>query len=252
MLTDVQKKGIGKIGLIGLSVLIVMLVVSNIYVYTSLQNQVTTITTERNDLQSQLNSLNAQFNSLNETYQNYVATHSHTDSAYDFLDTAYQDYIAEHTHNDSEYNALDLLYQDYMATHSCTNSEYDSLNAWYQANVAGRMYVSRDPTYAEVLSLMSKDVIHFSTYTQNYTCENFAADFKHEAFEAGYECGFVIITFPGSAHALDCFNTTLGLIFVEPETDTIVKLTIGQPYWDRTIYLPPPYDDTIISYLIVW
>jgi hypothetical protein len=50
-----------------------------------------------------------------------------------------------------------------------------------------------------------------------------------------------------------CFNTTNhGLVFIEPQYDMITTLTIGQPYWNRTIYELPEYDDTIESFTIIW
>jgi hypothetical protein len=69
----------------------------------------------------------------------------------------------------------------------------------------------------------------------------------------GYKCGFVYIVFPSSAHTIVCFNTTdCGLVFIEPQNDAIVKPIVGQPYWDRTRYIPPLYDDTIIYMAVVW
>ena len=68
----------------------------------------------------------------------------------------------------------------------------------------------------------------------------------------GYRCGYVYITFPKLAHAIICFDTVdQGLIFIEPQDDRIVTLTIGEVYWDRTYYVTED-DDTIIDYGIVW
>ncbi|MEM2091895.1 MAG: hypothetical protein QXR59_01240, partial [Candidatus Bathyarchaeia archaeon] len=118
---------------------------------------------------------------------------------------------------------------------------------------AGRGFTIRDPTYQEALSFIFWDQTDKNEYNpENYTCLNFAADVKNNAFKAGYRCGFVYIRFPVFAHAIVCFNTTdHGLIFIEPQTDEIVKLEIGKPYWDRTKYMVP-YDDTVVSYVIIW
>ena len=118
----------------------------------------------------------------------------------------------------------------------------------------GRGYNIRDPTYQEVLTFIASDQTDKNQYNEeNYTCANFAADFKNHAFEAGYRCGYVLIEFPDAAHSINCFNTTdKGLIFIEPQDDNIVSLTIGQPYWNRTIYESPTYNDTIVRYTIVW
>jgi len=50
--------------------------------------------------------------------------------------------------------------------------------------------------------------------TTGYTCWNFAADVKNNAFKAEYRCGLVYIEFEFSAHAIVGFNTKdKGLIF---------------------------------------
>jgi len=59
-------------------------------------------------------------NKKDATYNDYVSTHSHTDSEYNASQFNYNNYVANHHHTDSEYD-------DYASTHSHTNSEYDSL-----------------------------------------------------------------------------------------------------------------------------
>jgi hypothetical protein len=114
-------------------------------------------------------------------------------------------------------------------------------------------YTIRDPTYDEAIAFTSWDKTDENEYSENYTCHHFTADFKNNAFQAGYRCGYVAIDFPEYAHAIVCFNTTDNdLIFIEPQSDDIVTLTIGEPYWDRTIYEPPDYDDTIVSFTLIW
>jgi len=128
-------------------------------------------------------------------------------------------------------------------------------NGYLQGTIdgAGRGYTVRDPIYKEVLAFIRQDKTDENKYNaENYTCLNFVADLKNNAFKAGYRCGLVFIEFPESAHTIVCFNTTdRGIVFVEPQTDEIVILTVGQPYWDRTKYIPT-YNDTIVRFVIIW
>jgi len=118
---------------------------------------------------------------------------------------------------------------------------------------AGRGYNIRDPTYDEAIAFMNLDQTDENEYSESYTCFNFAADFENNAFQAGYRCGFVYVEFVEGAHATVCFDTIdKGLIFIEVQEDDIVILTIGQPYWDRAKYEPPDYNDTVVSFTIIW
>ncbi|MCW4038896.1 MAG: hypothetical protein NWF13_09215 [Candidatus Bathyarchaeota archaeon] len=87
-MSEVEKEAAGKsrTGLIVAGVLIVVLVISNVWVYTTLQTQV-------DGLQGQLDT--------------YVASHSYTDSEYESLNSTYNDYVDTHSHTDLEYEALE-------------------------------------------------------------------------------------------------------------------------------------------------
>jgi hypothetical protein len=116
----------------------------------------------------------------------------------------------------------------------------------------------RDPTYQEALQFIESDQTDKNPYKdQEYTCANYATEFRSNALKAGYRCGHVRAFFDDWSHALNCFNTTdRGMIFVEPQLDEVVPLTIGQPYWDRTRYAPRyngrTYNDTVTGFLIEW
>lgn len=108
---------------------------------------------------------------------------------------------------------------------------------------AGRGYTIRDPTYREALDFIALDRTDENEYSGDYTCLHFTADVKNNAFQAGYRCGFVYVEFPDSAHAVVCFDTTgNGLIFIEPQTDEVVALSIGQAY----------DGDIVVGFTIVW
>ena len=111
------------------------------------------------------------------------------------------------------------------------------------------------PTYQEAMQFITSDKTNVNMYLEDrYTCTNFATDFSDNALGKGYVCGYVIVYFPnGQCHAIDCFNTTdCGLIFVEPQTDSIIQLIRNQPYWDRTKHGPQSYNDTVLNYAISW
>lgn len=118
---------------------------------------------------------------------------------------------------------------------------------------AGSTYDIRDPTYAEAMAFVDSDQTDKKVYSDDYVCVDFAADFNNNALNAGFRVGFVYIEFPESAHAIVCFDTLdSGLIFVEPQSDDIVTLTIGEAYWDETIHGTPDFDDTVVKYVIIW
>ena len=117
----------------------------------------------------------------------------------------------------------------------------------------GRGYTVRDPSYDEVVNFMTLDKTDENPYVEDEcTCNYFAADFKNNAFQLGYKCGYVSISFIDSGHAIVCFNTTdHGLIFIEPQFDDIVILTIGESYSTLNGYVLI-VGDTVESFIIIW
>jgi len=109
---------------------------------------------------------------------------------------------------------------------------------------AGRGVTLRDPTYDEAISFIEFDKTDQNEYVPgNYTCVDFAANFKHNAMTAGYKCAFVYIEFRKFAHAVVAFNTTdRGIIYVEPQTDELINVEVGQAL----------YGEIIIRVIIIW
>jgi hypothetical protein len=111
-----------------------------------------------------------------------------------------------------------------------------------------------NPTYLEAQQFVSKDKTDSHPYLEgSYTCANFASDFRRNAQGAGYECGYVYIYFPNEqSHVLNCFNTTdKGLIYVEPQWDKFVNVTVGKPYFNySTVSLV--YNYTVLWFYIDW
>jgi len=112
----------------------------------------------------------------------------------------------------------------------------------------------RNPSYQEALDFVSRDGTDKLPYNPELACAAFAKDFKTSANKAGWICGYVVVYFPdGYSHALNVFNATdRGLIFFEPQSDEVVSLTAGEPYWNRARYLAPSYDDTVVGFTIEW
>ena len=98
---------------------------------------------------------------------------------------------------------------------------------------AGRGYTIRDPTRKEAEKFVRQDKTDTVDYVPDkFVCRDFAAAFKNNAFKAGYLCLYVRINFKsGESHALVAFNTTdTGLIFIEPQTDDMFYLKVGDHY----------------------
>ncbi len=112
-MTEVEKKGIGKatVSLVVTTVLVVILAISNVWSYTTLQNRINALSSEKDNLQSQLNTLQSQKDSLNATYQDYASTHSRLDSEYDTL----QSQIQSLTNEKNELQNENLILKDQIA-----------------------------------------------------------------------------------------------------------------------------------------
>jgi hypothetical protein len=112
----------------------------------------------------------------------------------------------------------------------------------------------RDPTYSEAQQFVNADNTDRNPYIiGSYTCVNFAADFRSNALRSGYECGIVFLYFPDNTrHAINGFNTTdKGLVFVEPQSDIFVNVTVGKRYQTERI-TSSFKNDTVMGYYVDW
>jgi hypothetical protein len=164
----------------------------------------------------------------------------------------YASYVSNHTHDDSSYNNLQNQNQQLQAW--LNGNVTSSYNSGYKAGVASRGFDIVDPTYQQMTTFMATDTVHNNAYKNGtYVCWNFCNDYINEAFRAEWRCGFVYIAFPDSAHGVVCFNTTdRGIVFVEPQTNGIVKVAIGLSYWSGNGFTPATYNDTIVHFGIIW
>ena len=173
----------------------------------------------------------------------------------EFLESQISELQSEIDTLQSEYDNLNTQYE--QALLDLATSYQNGYTSGYGQGIedgAGSGYNIRDPTYQEALQFVASDQTDKNAYDeQTYICFDFSADFEANAFEAGYRVGLVYIEFVDFAHSIVAFDTIdRGLIFIEPQDDEIVTLTVGKPYWDRTIYELPDYNDTIIRFVVIW
>ena len=97
---------------------------------------------------------------------------------------------------------------------------------------AGSGYNIRDPTYNEMLSFVVSDLTDQNVYNYtSYNCFHFTRDVLDNAFAVGLKAGFVYVEFEDGAHGIVAFRTVdKGLVFVEPQSDDVVSLMVGQAY----------------------
>ena len=111
-------------------------------------------------------------------------------------------------------------------------------------------WLIRNPTFSEMRNFLREDKTDRLQYQEIYfDCDDFAATLKQNAFDHGYMCYLVYMEFTkGNGHAIVAFETSdMGLKFVEPQSDKIMEVEIGEHYWDH----PVSYDDTVTTLTLV-
>lgn len=181
----------------------------------SLQTEAVALENEKSLLETQVSILQANVSSLQSVI---VSLESRTQSLETQISSFRTDIAALETEVTASFN---IGYSDGYDDGYLQGIEDSTTDGWYLS----------DPTYAEAIYFVNADTTDENDYSETYTCYSFTADFKGNALEMGYRCGFAYIEFYGSAHAIVCFDTTDGgLIYIEPQTDEIVTLTVGQIY----------------------
>jgi len=115
-----------------------------------------------------------------------------------------------------------------------------------------------DPTYAELEEFLARDKTNLHPYIADehkYVCFNFAAEVNNNAELEGIRAGLVLLylrNLPG--HAIVAFETVdEGLIYIEPQSDEVVGLVVGEPYRplmkDHRIRAS---DCTVVDSKIIW
>ena len=225
---------------------------------TTLENQVSTLQANISNLQTEITSLENEKSTLETQISALQANISNLQSETVSLNnykTALEDQVAtlqsEITSLSNDKTALENQVSTLQANITSLQTEITSLeneviesyqlgyDVGYTQGVedgAGSGWYIRDPTYAEAIAFINSDRTNENGYADDYVCYDFTADFSTNAFQMGYRCGFVYIEFSDSAHAIACFNTTdSGLIYIEPQTDEIVDVAVGQIYLSKII-----------------
>jgi len=135
---------------------------------------------------------------------------------------------------------------------------YDAgFEAAYSTQPAGtnNSYITRNPTYQEMKDFLKNDTADSKSYIEDvHTCTDFAAEVNNNAETKGIRCAVVYIMYPEAGHSIVAFDTTdKGLIFVEPQFDKEVIITINKSYSKINGYeQQQQIDDTIERYQIIW
>lgn len=115
-------------------------------------------------------------------------------------------------------------------------------------------YKLRDPTYYELIDFISKDKTDLNPYKGEnfeYVCMDYSIDVCKNAKNISLDCHIVEIIFKDAdgSHVIVGFNTIdRGWVFIEPQSDTIVKVAEGIRYYrDNNFAVPQNVrDDTIV------
>jgi hypothetical protein len=142
-------------------------------------------------------------------------------------------------------------FNDYQARQSAGSN----LSLGTSVNPGKGIYVLHDPTYKEMKDFLEADPSDKTKYEDNsHTCTDYTTEVDNNADKLGIRCASVYIIYGETGHSIVAFNTTdRGIIFVEPQFDKEVKLSIGKSYAKENSFVKQDnLDDTIVRYLIMW
>ena len=109
---------------------------------------------------------------------------------------------------------------------------------------------------AELREFLSDDNTDSAKYvSREYSCSDFAANLNNNAEASGIRAAYVRIRSTEWGHAIVCFDTVdKGLIFIEPQSDKEVELSVGEPYpWYLVGAVSPMgYFDPVSEIQIIW
>ena len=122
--------------------------------------------------------------------------------------------------------------------------------------VASRRIELSNPAYREMKEFLAGDETDSQPYIKGeYVCNDFAAQLDNNAEADGIRAAYVRIRSENWWHAVVAFETLdRGIIFIEPQSDRVVKPVIGEPFpWHLVGKANPSgYLDPIVEILIMW
>lgn len=241
---------------IALAIALSLIAVAQGYYLYQQHLEISTLFNNYVSLQDDFNAIKVGYARLDERHILLESDHKALTSKYSSLQLEYDTLISQYDVLLSKYDSLMEQYKSLNAKQSALQSDYNKILSEYaelELRYSALRFNISDPTYNEAIRFIQLDQTNQNIYTENYTCENFAADFKNNAFKDGLRCGYVAVNFPEGGHAIVCFNTTdHGLIFVEPQYDQIVTLIVGGHYCQLNNFELPDWDDTIVRFIIIW
>jgi len=135
-------------------------------------------------------------------------------------------------------------------------------NKGYQLSLASdgnpvtRLIETRNPTYTEMMEFLEADDTDSKPFVNGeYVCFDYAAELNNNADAKGIRAAYVRIRSDEWGHALVAFDTVdKGLVYIEPQSDVVVELVIGEPYpWTKIGATSPlSYSDPILKIQHIW
>jgi len=115
--------------------------------------------------------------------------------------------------------------------------------------------IRKSVSYNELMEFLERDRTDQHMYissdvdeTNFFECVQFTYTLLRNAYKEGIFGCPVVIYFPDNlSHMIIAFNTTEGWIFIEPQFDEIVNVTVGERYFLQLNYYAD-WNDTVIRY----
>lgn|GEM_PF-602776 len=234
-------------------VILLVLLILNIFLLISTKNELDRIGMEYRVLLDDYHKLKSSHITLIEEYNKILSTLNNLTHNYEEIKAKYNKLYEEYLSLLDSYNEL-ALNNTYLRR-KIYELEIENSDLLLKLTYFENQTLYRDPTYRELMKFLKEDTTDEKEYIEGkYTCEHFAADLNNNAERRGIRCAFVILHFKsGHAHVIVAFKTIdKGIVYVEPQTDDLVKVGIGVRYFRDNGFEYPGFDDTIVEIVVVW